>query len=173
MKRYFKVLDGIENTIMVVSMVVMLVITFINVLVRKFTNISFAFTEEIVCPLFILATLVGAAALARRGGHIGLSALTDLLPKPMQKLVALFTAIISVVFSVLLIYYGYEMVVGEFKQGMLTAALQWPEWVFGSFVPIGGAFMALEFLNYGILALIETKDDDGAMGASDVKGAEA
>jgi C4-dicarboxylate transporter DctQ subunit len=155
MKRYLKALDIIENTIMVSSMILMLVITFANVLVRKFTTWNFAFSEELVAPLFILLTLVGAAAVARRGGHIGLSALTDLLPKGVQKYIKLFTALVSVFFSALTFYYGYQMVLGEIESGMLTAALQWPEWVFGSFVPVGGFFMTLEFINYGILALVD------------------
>lgn len=160
MKRYLKMLDGIENTIMVLCMITMTSITFLNVIVRKLTTTSFAFTEELVTPMFILMTLVGAAALARRGGHIGLSALTDLLPKTAQKYVALLTAIVSTFFSVLLVYYGYKMALGEFRQGMMTAALQWPEWIFGSFVPIGGLFMAVEFINFGILAFMKRMDDD-------------
>lgn len=164
MKRYLKALDFVENTIMVISMIVMLSITFINVIVRKFTTTSFAFTEELVTPLFILLTLVGAAAVARRGGHIGLSALTDLLPKKAQKYIALLTAVISVAFSVLLVYYGYNMVLGEYKQGMMTAALQWPEWIFGAFVPVGGLFLALEFINFGILAFKKTGEGDEAGG---------
>ncbi|MDL2258998.1 TRAP transporter small permease [Eubacteriales bacterium OttesenSCG-928-K08] len=158
MKRYLKILDFIENVIMATSMIVMLGITFINVIIRKFTTTSFAFTEEVVTSLFILLTLVSAAAVARRGGHIGLSALTDMLPKKIQKFVALLSAAVSVFFSALLVYYGYLMALGEFKQGMLTAALQWPEWIFGSFVPIGGLFMALEFINYAILAFKGTQE---------------
>lgn len=174
MKRYFKILDSIENIIMIISMIVMLSITFINVIVRKFTTTSFAFTEELVTPVFILLTLVGAAALARRGGHIGLSAITDMIPKKLQRYVALFTAMVSIFFSVLLVYYGYKMVLGEFKQGMMTAALQWPEWIFGSFVPIGGVFLTVEFINFAILAFMKSGEgDEQSNGEKELKGAES
>ena len=28
----------------------------------------------------------------------------------------------------------------------------WPEWIFGLFVPVGGIFMAIEFIQFGINA---------------------
>lgn len=174
MKTYFKVLDTLENTILAACMFIMLALAFVNVIIRKFTTISFAYTEELVNPLFILLTLVGAAALARRGGHIGLSVLTDLLPQKTQKYVMLITSVVSSVFSIILLYYGFKMVQDEYVRKMMTAALRWPEWVFGSFVPIGAFFMTLEFINFGLLAFIKFKDDTKHPEEdTELKGAEA
>ena len=47
MKSYLKILSLIENVILIFGMSVMTAITFINVVIRKFTTTSFAFTEEI------------------------------------------------------------------------------------------------------------------------------
>ena len=155
MKTYLKVLDYIENTILFLCMTTMLVIAFLNVLVRNFTTFSFAFTEELLGPLFILATLVGAAAVARRGGHLGVSVLTDRLSEDKRRYAILLTAVISIVFCVLILYHGYTMALNQFQRGMMTPAMRWPQWVFGSFVPIGGFFMALEFFNYALLLFID------------------
>jgi len=153
MKRYLKVLDYIENAILCVSMFVMMIITFLNVVVRNLSNFSFAFTEELVGPLFILVTLVGAAAVARRGGHIGLTIISDRLSENHRKYLTLFTVILSITFSVLILYYGYHITANQIARGVTSPAMRWPQWIFTSFVPIGGFFMALEFFNYAILLL--------------------
>ncbi len=162
MKSYLKIMSWIENAIVSCALVVMLVVAFLNVIMRKFTSVSFAFTEELVSPLFILVTLVGAAALARTGGHVGLSILTDLFPKKIQPAFKVFSALVSFTFSAVLFYYGIIMVQGEMRSGITTAALMWPEWVFGSFIPIGAFFMCLEFINFGVLALRKPIEAEGS-----------
>lgn len=156
-----RILDLIENSIMIAGLATMLAITFANIIGRKFLDASWAFTEEITCSLFLLVTLVGAAAAARRGAHLGLSLLTDLLPLKAQHVVVLLTGIAGITLSVLLVIFGVDMVLGEMETDMRTAALGWPEWWFGAFVPIGGFLMGIEFLNFSILAIGRIKTAGG------------
>ena len=60
-------------------MALICLITMANVLVRYFTDISFAFTEEISIVLMVVMTLVGAAARLRRQPHIAITFFVDLL----------------------------------------------------------------------------------------------
>ena len=152
---YFKLLNYIEYTILVLGLAAMLSITFANIIGRKLLDASWSFTEEVTCALFLLVTLVGAAAAARRGAHLGLSIVTDLLPKNMQKAVIVFGCLVSVTFSILLAVFGVEMVLGEIEYNMRTASLGWPEWWFGMFVPVGGVLMALEFLNCAAIVIMQ------------------
>jgi TRAP-type C4-dicarboxylate transport system permease small subunit len=73
-----KFLNNFENYIMAGGLTVMTFITVINVISRKFLGLSMSFLEEITTAMFILITLLGAAAAAGKGAHLGLSALTDL-----------------------------------------------------------------------------------------------
>jgi hypothetical protein len=59
---------AIEETIAVASLALLLVITLANVLVRYFSDESFAWTEEISVFLMVVLTLAGAAAAARATG---------------------------------------------------------------------------------------------------------
>lgn len=161
MKRYLRVLDVIENSILVIVMIVMTVVTFVNVITRKFfTSVSLSFTEELTTMLFILLVFVGAAVAARRGGHIGLTVLTDLLPKKIKKIVPVITTVAALLLCGLLVYYGIEMVQHEIQIGMVSSALQWPEWIFGSFVPIGAGLLGLEFINYCILSFLKKPEGE-------------
>ncbi len=56
-----RALSAFERLLMAVSMGLLCLITMANVLVRYFTDISFAFTEEISIFLMVVMTLVGAS----------------------------------------------------------------------------------------------------------------
>ena len=155
-KAYLKFLTIIENVIIVTGFSTMLLVTFLTIVDRKVKIAAIAFStyEELTCAFFLLVTLVGAAIAARKGMHLGLSVVTDLLPSNLQKATNVFAGICGITFSCMLIVYGAQMVQSEMAMNMRTAALGWPEWVFGSFVPIGGAFMTLEFINFIIYSNI-------------------
>lgn len=38
------------------------------------------------------------------------------------------------------------MVISQYTLGQKTAGMQWPEWIFGAFVPIGSFFVLIRFL---------------------------
>lgn len=155
-----KFLSRIEEYICAISLLIMLIIAFANVISRKFLGASWSFTEEITTNLFILSSMLGAAVAAKRGAHMGLSVFTDLIPKKYQKFVVLFTTIIAVIFSIVLIYQGFQVVKFEMKMKQTSPALGWPEWIFGTFVPIGGVFLLIRFVEACIRAFKEPKKEE-------------
>ena len=44
---------------------------------------------------------------------------------------------ISALFCLLIVIFGIQMVISQYQMGQETATMQWPEWIYGSFVPIG------------------------------------
>lgn len=146
-----KVLDNFEEYILVITLALMTVITVMNVISRKFLDASWAFTEELTTNMFILNTLLGAAVGAKRGTHMGLSVLTDLLPRKFEKYVKLITTIVAVFFCGVLLKYGVDMVMSEIASGQTTPALGWPEWIFGLSIPVGAFLMLVRFIQYGVL----------------------
>ena len=51
------------------------------------------------------------------------------------------------------------MVMSQMRRGQVTAGMQWPEWIFGAFVPLGAFFIAVEFL-FLLLDTITSKEGD-------------
>ena len=51
------------------------------------------------------------------------------------------------------------MVQSQIYHGQVTAGMQWPEWIFGSFVPLGAFFITVEFL-FMLLDTIAGKEGD-------------
>lgn len=125
-------------------------ITVLNVFSRKVMHLSMSFLEEVTTIMFILISLLGAAVAAKRGGHLGLSVFTDFIPKKYQKYVALITWFVASFFCYFLVRYGLVMVAAEYRMGVKTPSLGWPEWIFGMAIPIGGIFIFIRYTQFTI-----------------------
>lgn len=144
------VFDKIEEVLSALCLVVMTALTFANVVSRYVFSASFSFSEEITTYLFVLLSLLGTAIAAKRRAHLGLSIVTDAVSPKVRKILLVIGFGISTVFAAAIFYYGILMVKNQIMLGQVTAGMQWPEWIFGSFVPIGGFFATVRFLQVTI-----------------------
>ena len=142
------VLAMLEKIALVVSTIIILVLTVGNVFSRKVIHQSWSFTEELVVAVFVLITLVAAALACREGELVNLTLLTDRLPKTWRKPVLFVNIALCVFFTSVLFKYGMDKVITQMANGKRTFVLNWPEWIFWSFVPIGAACMILHFIEF-------------------------
>ena len=143
-----KYLDHIDEFICAVLLFIMTCVTFTNVLSRYVLHMSISASEEIATLLFILLSLMGSAIAVKRRAHLGLTIITDHLPPKVQSLTTIFGYLCGIAFCAVLAYEGVIMTINEYKLGILTISMNWPEWIFWSFVPIGAACMVLHFIEY-------------------------
>ena len=139
-------LGKIEDIICAIALAFMTILTFANVVARYVFSASFSFSEEITTYLFVLLSLIGSASAARRKAHLGFTALVDLFSAGVKRAIAIMSYTMAFLFSSALFYYGLNMVSSQMRRGQVTAGMQWPEWIFGAFVPLGAFFIAVEFL---------------------------
>ena len=140
-----KILDKIEETICIVCLLAMTALVFANVFSRYVLHLSLSFSEEITTNLFVLLSMMGTAIAARRRAHLGLSILTDAVSPKLRRALLIFGFGLSTVFSFAVFFYGVKMVQSEYILGQVTPSMQWPEWIYGCFVPFGAVFMTLRF----------------------------
>ena len=145
-KKFMNALAGLEKLVLEIATVLILVLTVGNVFSRKVIHQSWSFTEELVVAVFVLITLLAAI-------------LTDRLPAQARKVFLLFSTILSVAFTAVLFKYGLDKVITQMQNGKRTFVLNWPEWIFWSFVPIGAACMILHFIEF-YLDSCGKEDDD-------------
>ena len=143
-------LQRIEKAVSCSCVAVMAILVFANVIARKVFNHSLAVSDEMSTYLFVLMSFMGAAIAARRGAHLGLSIVTDRLSGKAKKGVGFLMYLISAFFCLLILVFGVQMVMSQYNFGQETAAMQWPEWIYGSFVPIGAFFAMMAFLSGAI-----------------------
>lgn len=140
------IFSRIEEVLCVIALVIMTVLTFANVIARYVFSASFSFSEEITTYLFVLLSLLGSAVAARRKAHLGFTALIDIVPENVRRIFHAISFLLATLFSSALFVFGMKMVYSQMSRGQVTAGMQWPEWIFGAFVPLGAFFITLEFL---------------------------
>lgn len=151
MKIYKKIMNALaaaEKIVLVISTLLILVLTVGNVFSRKVIHRSWSFTEELVVAVFVLITLLAAALACREGELVSLTLVTDRLPKKLKKPSVILITVLSIIFSVILFKYGMDKVITQLQNGKRTFVLNWPEWIFWSFVPIGAGCMILHFIEF-------------------------
>lgn len=127
---------AIERFLMALAMALLCVITMANVVVRYFTNFSFAFTEEISVWLMVFMTLIGAASAFHSGKHINVTLLVNRLPPPWRRAVELFALAATGLMFVLLVWYGSRMAYDDFRYEVTSPALGVPQWFYSVWLPL-------------------------------------
>ncbi|MCR5088126.1 MAG: TRAP transporter small permease [Oscillospiraceae bacterium] len=148
-----KIIDNFEEIVCLIALSVMTILTFSNVVTRYVFNFSMNFAEEISTYSFVLLSLFGASIAAKRGAHLGFTLLADHVPKIVARVFEAISALAGIVFSGVIFYYGIRMTVTQFQRGQLSLGVQIPEWIYGSFVPLGAFFLLLRFVELLVQAL--------------------
>lgn len=162
MKKISKIFDWIEEGLSAVALVIMLSIAFVNVISRYVFSASLSFADEITTYLFVLLSLLGTAIAAKRKAHLGLSVLTDIVNPKARKILLVIGYVVAVIFCAAIFYYGIFMVRNQILLGQRTAAMQWPEWIYGSFVPFGAFFATVRFLQALVEEVKKNPDEEVA-----------
>lgn len=155
-----RLLDKLEEILSAICLMVMTILTFANVVSRYVFSASFSFSEEITTYLFVLLSLLGTAIAAKRGAHLGLSIITDAVGHRVRKFLHVTGYAVAAAFCGAIFYYGIRMVMNQRILGQVTAGMQWPEWIFGSFVPIGAFFATARFIQVLVLEIKKKPEDN-------------
>ena len=145
-----KFIEKFEKFVACASVSVMAILVFVNVIARFIFNSPLAVADEMSCYLFVLMSFMGTAIAARRKAHLGLTIVTDKFSPSAARKVQVLMYLIAAVFCLLIVIFGIEMVMSQYTLGQETATMQWPEWIYGLFVPAGAAFALLAFLSVAV-----------------------
>lgn len=158
MKKAIKILNQLEDNFCAIILAIMTILAFINVIARYVFLASFPWVEELNRLGLVILTYVGAAVALKQHAHLGLSILTDRLPKAGQKITAALGCVAGLFFCYVAISYGSKMVANEYSHKVLTQGMQWPEYLFGLWLPVGCAVLAIRFLQQLIHLFIDKEE---------------
>ena len=138
-------LARIERLLMAASMGVLCLLTMANVLVRYFTDISFAFTEEISVALLVVMTLVGASHAFATEHHIAITFFVDGRAAVKRGSRRFAIACSLAMFSVLC-GYGAMMAWDDYAFEVTSPSLGIPQWVYTVWLPVLSALIVVRLL---------------------------
>lgn len=140
----------LEDKIGFVCFIIMLLITFINVISRKVFHASLSFTEEFTTTALVLLSLLGIAGSAYDGSNFNMSYVADMMPPRVFEILHGLNNLIMGATCLILTVTSCSMVIYQYQMHTVSIAMQIPEWIYGLFMPIGCAFMTYRFFQRAI-----------------------
>ncbi|MCB8747140.1 TRAP transporter small permease [Rhodoferax sp. U2-2l] len=136
----------IEDWLTVIVMALLALVTFSNVLVRYFTNESFAWTEEFSVFLMIVLALVAGSASVARNRQIRIEYFADSGPLSRQKALARFGALMMALLFALIAVLSVRTVYDDFQYGETSPGIGVPQWWYTMWLPILSCAISLRAL---------------------------
>ncbi len=135
----------VERFLMAMSMGALCLLTMANVLVRYFTDISFAFTEEISVSLMVFMTLVGASHAFAQNHHIAIAYFVERKPW-LRRFGPRLAAGSSLLMFSLLTWYGTRMAWDDYRYEVTSPSLGVPQWWYSVWLPVLSALIMLRLV---------------------------
>ena len=137
-----KILTFFEEWTLFVSVIVALVALFVNVVLRYGFNYSLAWSEELVREVIIYTTFIGCSAAVKNRSMIKIDASVQLLPKLRMPL-TYFSNFVTIIFAGLMIYYGWLMMVLQYRTHQKTIIMEIPLVILYAILPLMGMMMLI------------------------------
>jgi len=129
---------------MVVTGVAMTLIILIQIFFRFVIYKPVPWSEEAARYLMIWMGMLGSVIALRKGRHIGVTALIDILPEKFSFLVGLFVRVCMACFLGLIAYEGF--ILAMFNYSQLSAAMEIPMMIPYMAIPVGSLMMILDLV---------------------------
>lgn len=132
----FRISPRIEDWVGVIVMVLLVVITFANVVVRYFTDESFAWTEEFSVFLMIVLALVAGSAAVARDRNIRIEYFFERGSATRQKRLAILSALAVAAMFLALAVLGVRITWDEYTFGETSPGIGVPSWWYSVWLPV-------------------------------------
>jgi TRAP-type C4-dicarboxylate transport system permease small subunit len=142
----FRISPRIEDWIGVIVMVLLVAITFANVVVRYFTDESFAWTEEFSVFLMIVLALVAGSAAVARDRNIRIEFFFERGSAARQKRLAIVSALGVAVMFLALAVLGVRITWDEYAFGETSPGIGVPSWWYSIWLPLFSVAIVLRAL---------------------------
>jgi C4-dicarboxylate transporter DctQ subunit len=132
---------------------------FLDVALRTPFKIAFSWSNEFTRYAIVWMVFIGGSIAARKGFHINIDILQEILPRPFAHALNLICQIASLIFCSLLFIYGVELVIQMKGSDQRSPAMEIPMyWVYLA-IPLGGLLMGVRFVERTMRLLREYRPE--------------
>jgi TRAP-type C4-dicarboxylate transport system permease small subunit len=151
-RRLHSALDALVLGVTMPLTVVMLVCVVWQVIGRYLLGISTSYTDEMARFLFIWVSLLGAAYVLGRRGHIAITGLINFAPARPRRVIDLLIFVLVMLFAAVILCVGGGVLVERaLRLGQVSPAMLLPVGYVYAVIPISGVLTAI----YGLLGAAE------------------
>lgn len=134
---------AIEEAIAAAAMAAIVLITFANVVVRYFTDESFAFTEEFSVFLMVVLAFAGASAAFVRNSHIRVTFFVEKLAPRRALAVELAVIAVTIVLFAAIGGYGVRLVLDDLRFETTSPGIGVAQWLYSVWLPVLSAVIVM------------------------------
>lgn len=140
-KKILNTIDNIIEYLCMGTLVVLVCIVFFQVFTRYVLKFTPRWSEETSVILLIWLGFITMAIGVKKGMHLSISAIVDLFPKPVRKVIYYFDELAVMIFGIILFIYGKDLSVATMSSTM--PATQLPSGVLYAILPVSGALIII------------------------------
>ena len=141
---------------LIISILVIVELVFERYLFQR----AITWQTELVTMLLVASTFIGSAYVLSEKAHVSMEWISDFLSKKNILRLKIFTSLISLLFFIILFYFGFLMVEEAFTKNYSTGTV-WdpPLWIPYSSMMIGAILMVLQYIAE-IIKLVDEEDNN-------------
>ena len=139
-------LNQLENHVLVFGFVVVILVGFLQVVMRTFFNRSLTWSEELIRYVYVWLCWVGISLCERRNEHIQLTFVLNLLPVAVQKSIGIVIHIGLIIFTAWLTWLGLQLTATVYGMGTTSTALSIPLYLVYLSFPTGCMLYCIRIL---------------------------
>ena len=145
-----KIFNKFEENALIISLAVMVIVIFMQVVMRYIFNNSLSWSEEFARYLFVWFSWMGVSAGLKDGEHLKVELLSmSLLKRGLIKsneIVAIIVSLIWLATTLIVTYYGFEVVAAQMDMNVLTPAMRLPVWIAYLSIPACSAVVGIRLI---------------------------
>lgn len=164
-----KIWNKAEEYFLVYSLILMVILVFVQVVMRYIFNNSLSWSEELVRYIFIWQIWLGASVGAKNNDHIRIEIFTSKMKQKPREALEIIINLMIFAFYLFLIWQGIVYLKTVISTNMTSTGLQIPLWFVYISLPIGSAAVAVrlacrvvyEITHFGSLPVQESSQAKG------------
>lgn len=137
-----RILSFFESWTLFLTVMAALIALFANVVMRYGFDYPLAWSEELIRMVIIYTTLIGCSAAIKNGTMIKIDALVQLVPA-VKKPLSFFSHGVTLIFSFMMIYYGWQIAALQAQCDQKTIIMQMPLVYLFALLPLMGVLMGI------------------------------
>src|SRR5665647_1405899 len=145
-KKFVNIYDYFEEIFLVLCIFIMIVVIFLQVIMRYGFNNSLSWSEELDRFLFVWASWIGISFGQKKGQHIKITLLNDKLKGKVKVFAVILGDVLTLVILAVLLIKGVEITAKIAYMGSVTSALKIPKWTMYASVPISCFLMSVRII---------------------------
>lgn len=149
MKKILHVIDKslyhAENVLIFAIVVMMVVLSFLQVILRNFFNTGLLWADIFLRHLVLWVGFIGASLATRNDRHINIDLLSRLVSKKYLIPIKITTQLFAIVIGIILARASYLFVMSEKEAGAIVFS-NIPSWYIQIILPVGFSLIVIRFL---------------------------